>query len=239
MGILIYSQEEARRNAFAVKKFEEHLGVRLVTPDYDGDCKFVINRTNDYKIAEKFEARGIRVFNPSRLSELANNKQLCYDFMEKNGIEIMPTRYRKPPFVKKSVDGHGGAGVVICTHEGEYDENFVCQKLASDIGKDLRVWIIGGEIVASVLRTSRSDFRSNYCLGGDAVPYNLSNQEIAHIKKITALLDGDYYGVDFVFNKGKIVFNEIEDTVGARRVYDTTDIDILKLYCEHIKNALD
>ena len=56
MGILIYSQEEARRNAFAVKKFEEHLGVKLVTPDYDGDCKFVINRTNDYKIAEKFES---------------------------------------------------------------------------------------------------------------------------------------------------------------------------------------
>ncbi len=239
MGILIYTEEEAKRNAFAVEKFKEYLGVRLVTPDYDGECKFVINRTNDYKIAQKFEARGIRVFNPSALSQIANNKQACYDFVEKNGIEIMPTRYYKPPFVKKSVDGHGGIGVEICTHESQYDENFVCQKLASDIGKDLRVWVIGGEIVASILRISKRDFRSNYCLGGDTVPYNLNNQEIALIKKITALLDGDYYGIDFVFNKGKIVFNEIEDTVGARMVYDKTDIDILKLYCEYIKKALE
>lgn len=238
MGIVIYPPQEAKRNAFAVEKFKEHLGARLVTPDYNGECRFVINRTNDYKIAQKFEARGIRVFNPSALSRLANDKQECYDFMAKNGIKIMPTRYCKPPFVKKSIDGHGGTGVKICTCESEYDEGFVCQKLASDIGKDLRVWVLGGEIKASILRVSRSDFRSNYCLGGDALPYTLSDSETALIKKIIALLEGDYYGIDFVFNKGKIVFNEIEDTVGARMVYDKTDTDILKLYCEYIKNSL-
>lgn len=238
MGILIYTPEQAERNAFAVAKFEKYLGVQRVTPDFDGDTDFVINRTNDYKIAQRFEARGIRVFNPSSLSQIANDKQKCYDFMEENGIEIMPTRYCKPPFVKKSVDGHGGTGVEICTSENQYDENFVCQKLASDIGKDLRVWVIGGQIVASILRVSTSDFRSNYCLGGMAVPYQLSTDETGLIKKIIALVDGDYYGIDFVFNKGKIVFNEIEDTVGARMVYDKTDIDIIKLYCEYIKGAI-
>ena len=93
-------------------------------------------------------------------------------------------------------------------------------------------------IITAILRESKDDFRSNYCLGGNAVPYELSEGERAHVNRIISLLDGDYYGIDFVFNNGKIVFNEIEDTVGARMVYDKTDIDILGLYCEYIKNTI-
>ena len=238
MGVLIYNEKEAQRNAFCVNKFKDLLGVELVTPDYDGEADFVINRTNDYKISQRFEERGIRCFNPSKLSKLANNKQLCYDFMAKNNIEIMPTRYKKVPFVKKPIDGHGGQGVIMCNNIADYDDNCVCQKVASDIGKDLRVWIIGGQIIASILRVSKTDFRSNYCLGGNAYLYTLSSEQTELINKIISLIDGDYYGIDFVFNNGKIVFNEIEDTVGARMIYDKTDIDIIKLYCKYIKTNL-
>ncbi len=114
----------------------------------------------------------------------------------------------------------------------------MCQKVASDVGKDLRVWVIGGEIIASILRVSKTDFRSNYCLGGEAFLYDLSDDEKAQINKIISLVNGDYYGIDFVFNNGKIVFNEIEDTVGARMVYDKTDIDIIELYCDYIKKNI-
>lgn len=232
--ILIYTPQEAQRNKFSVQKYEELLGAQLVTPDYNGDALYVINRTNDYTVAQRFESRGIRVFNPSALSKIANDKQLCYDFMQKNGIDIMPTRYSTAPFVKKPRNGHGGEGVVICNSALEYDENFVCQKLASDLGKDLRVWVIGNQIVTSILRQSESDFRSNYCLGGKATPYALNDDETALIKKIISLIRGDYYAIDFVFDNGKIVFNEIEDTVGARMVYDKTNIDIIKAYCDYI-----
>jgi ribosomal protein S6--L-glutamate ligase/gamma-F420-2:alpha-L-glutamate ligase len=237
-SIIIYPHTEIKRNKFVVDKIQSELEAVLVTPDYKGDAEYVINRTNDYKIAEYYEQKGIRVFNPSTLSKLANDKQTCYDFMEQNGIEIMPTRYSTPPFVKKLKNGHGGIGVTMCHSKSDYDENMVCQKPATDLGKDLRVWVIGGEIITSILRVSDSDFRSNYCLGGNAVPYELSNDEIKLIKKIITLVKGDYYGIDFVFNNGKIVFNEIEDTVGARMVYDKSDIDIISLYCNYIKRAV-
>ena len=106
------------------------------------------------------------------------------------------------------------------------------------MGKDLRVWVIGGKIICSVLRVSKTDFRSNYCLGGEAVPYALSQSETELIKKIISLVKGDYYGIDFVFNNGKIVFNELEDTVGARMVYAKTDIDIISLFAEYIKSVI-
>lgn len=236
--ILVYSKEEAQRNKFVVDLMQNRLGVQLVDPNYRDEASYVINRSNDYRVGEFYEKKGIRVFNPSQFSRLANNKQLCYDFMEQNGIEVMPTRYSNPPFVKKPNDGHGGMGVVMCYSADDYDENMVCQKAASDLGKDLRVWVIGGKIIASILRVSKSDFRSNYCLGGDAIPYELSDEEIEKIEKIIALVKGDYYGIDFVFNNGKIVFNELEDTVGARMIYDKTDIDILEIYCEYVSKIV-
>lgn len=241
-GILVYSESEAKRNAFAVRKFRENLSVSLVTAenlDYSAKPDFVINRTNNAEIAWNFEKKGIRVFNPSSLTALANDKQKCYYFMRRNGIEIMPVDYRELPVVVKPIGGKGGEGVrLIESGEVPFEKGFVYQKAASDLGKDLRVWLIGKRIAAAVLRESKSDFRANFCLGGTASLYTLSDEEKSLVMKIAGLMDFDYIGIDFVFNNGKIVFNEIEDSVGARMIYSLTDIDIIKEYCEYIKTEL-
>lgn len=237
-GILVYTKKEAERNAFAVEKFTSLAGVRLVDESYRGDADFVINRTNDFRIAEYYESRGTRVFNPSQLSRLANNKQLCYEFMEAHGIEIMPVNYTGAPVVKKKTDGHGGTEVFLLDKAEPFQEGYVYQKPCDTPGRDLRVWLIGGEIITAILRKSNTDFRSNYCLGGSAEPYSLNESEALQIKKIASLVKSDYIGIDFIFHQGRLVFNEIEDTVGARMVYDKTDIDILALYCDYIKSSI-
>ena len=238
-GIVVYSEYEAKRNEFAVSKFKKYLGAELVLAEHLDVCSkpdFVINRTNNAKI----EKIGVRVFNPSPLTALANNKQACYEFMQSNGIEIMPVNQTAAPVVEKPVNGKGGQGVrLIKSGEFKIKPGFVYQKPASDLGRDLRVWLIGGEIICAVLRKSDSDFRSNFCLGGKALPYELSASEQALVLKIASLLKFDYIGIDFVFNEGKIVFNEIEDSVGARMVYEKTDIDILRLYCDYIKKEMN
>lgn len=236
-GILIYSREEAKRNAFSVEKYKEYLDIRLVLQeelDFSCSADFVINRTNDYTIAEKFEKRGIRVFNPSSLTRLANDKQLCYEFMQKNGIEIMPVNYSGVPAVKKAVGGKGGTEVFMIKEKEPFEKGYVYQKPSSDLGRDLRVWLINGRIIAAVLRESKTDFRANFCLGGRAIPYVLSAEEKNLICNISDLIKYDYIGIDFVFNSGKIVFNEIEDSVGARMLYSLTDVDIIKEYCSYI-----
>ena len=235
-GVLIYTLQEAKRNAFSVDKYKKFLGIKLVDENYRGDADFVINRTNDYRIGEFFENRGIRVFNPSSLSRLANDKQLCYEFMEKNGVDIMPVNYKGAPVVKKKTDGSGGKQVYLLDKAEPFEEGYVYQKPCDTLGKDLRVWVIGGEIITSVLRESKTDFRSNFCLGGSATPYTLSNEERKFVEKAVNLVSCDYAGFDFLFNNGRLVFNEIEDTVGARMVYSVSDIDIIKLYCDYIKN---
>lgn len=238
-GVLIYSEKEAIRNAFAIEKFKENLNIDLVNPDFRGNADFVINRTNDYKIGKYFEEKGIRVFNPSKLSRLANDKQYCYEFMAQNGIPIMPIDYTKTPVIKKPVDGHGGQGVVLLDKAESFEKNYVYQMPCDTLGKDLRVWAIGGEIIAAILRESETDFRSNFCLGGSATVYQLSDTEKVLVKKVISLMDSDYIGIDFLFHSEQLVFNEIEDTVGARMIYEKTDIDIIRLYCDYIKKEME
>ena len=43
---------------------------------------------------------------------------------------------------------------------------------------------------------------------------------------------------NFKSSAEEIVFNEIEDAVGARMLYALTDIDILEEYCEYIKTEI-
>lgn len=63
----------------------------------------------------------------------------------------------------------------------------------------------------------------------------MNEDERSLVKRILSLVESDYIGIDFLFDDGHLIFNEIEDTVGARMVYDKTDIDIIKLYCDYIK----
>ena len=70
---------------------------------------------------------------------------------------------------------------------------------------------------------------------------NLNEEEKNKVNRIIELvtpLGADYYGIDFVFDNGKAVFNELEDAVGARMIYANTEIDIIGMYIDYIKGSL-
>lgn len=221
--------------------------------------EFVVNRTRDYRLAEFLEAQGIRVFNHSQIARLGNDKAAAYRYMQQKGIPVMPTLYdvkTPPPWypaVIKSCDGHGGAEVYlvrdaagwkeweqkVCVCEGSgCRRRYVVQRAASGPGKDVRVYIVGNRIVAAVLRTSKNDFRSNYCLGGSVELYDLSEKERVLVQRTIAGLSIGMAGVDFIFHEGEMVFNEIEDMAGARGLYSLTDYDIVDEYIRYIWEEL-
>ena len=73
----------------------------------------------------------------------------------------------------------------------------------------MRVWAIGNDIITSILRESDTDFRSNFCLGGRATPYKMNEEEKSLVKRILSLVESDYIGIDFLFDGGHLIFNEI------------------------------
>jgi gamma-F420-2:alpha-L-glutamate ligase len=162
------------------------------------------------------------------------------------------------PMVVKSVDGHGGSQVFLIEADQEDSSSnrekdvslksiiqglgssdVVVQPLTGSRHQDLRVYVIGDEILAAVLRTAKGGFKSNYSLGGEVRLYELSEEEISIVKLIINQFNFDLVGIDFIIgDEGELIFNEIEDVVGSRMLYQCSDINIVERYLKYIKQII-
>jgi glutathione synthase/RimK-type ligase-like ATP-grasp enzyme len=147
----------------------------------------------------------------------------------------------------KTRDGHGGEEVFWVENQAEAeqifqasggDKGYILQKPNEILGRDMRVYAIGGEIVASVLRKSEKDFRSNFSLGGVVEYAQADEMQKEIVKTLYEKLHFDYIGVDFMPTKNGWVLNEMEDSAGARMLYSCSDFDIVKAYAERIAKAI-
>ena len=225
---------------------------------YDNDIldlpDFVIQRTMNFNLSFLFESLGVKVFNSSYIGLVADNKYLSYVKMHSINIPILKTILSKKieidnlffPNVTKPINSKGGDRVYLNKNINEYnesiknyDEDFLIQEPSEIIGKDLRVYVIGKNIIASMLRTSNTGLISNFTKGGSARQYKLDNDEEKIVKKIINEFDFDYVGIDFLLNKKGLVFNEIENVVGARMLYEYTEIDIAEIFIDYIYNYIN
>ncbi len=218
-----------------------------------GRPDFVIVRTIYPLLNQHFETMNIPVFNNSKVSEICNDKARTYQYLSAHGIPILKTWFNKIskeekqyPLVIKTCEGHGGTEVFWANDKIELDNilgqltgrKLIIQEAASELGKDLRVYVIGTRIVAAMLRYNPTSFKSNYSLGGSASVYTLSQKETALVEKICSLFNFGLVGIDFVFHNNDIYLNEIEDVVGARMLYANTDIDLVGEYLAYIRSRL-
>lgn len=251
LGYLFYDQRDIKRNQrFIDWLIDEALkhNLNLLLKSHNENLEslekphFVINRSRHHHISLYYN--DLPIFNSALVTEIANDKLKTYRYF-KDEIAMMTTceakNRREFPCIVKSKSGHGGQEVFWIHHKKDLEttEGFIAQDIASVVGRDLRVYILDNKIVAAILRTNSKDFKANYSLGGQAEVYQLDAKEIALIHKILAKLPLDYGGIDFLFDgKKQLILNEIEDVVGARMLYNLTDIKIVELYIAFIAGKL-
>ena len=212
----------------------------------------VLMRAADPDFSRNLESLGVRVFNSSLVSEICNDKWKTYEFFSSRGVPMMPTfrigeSTQDPaldyPFILKSPNGHGGSEVLLVRNSLEYKNlahsAYIAQPLCDTPGKDLRVYCVGNQIAAAMLRTSTTDFRSNYSLGGRAVPKELDLEERTLVEKVLSFVRFDFVGIDLIYHQNHPILNEIEDIVGSRMLYRETKIDILDLFLEHFDREMN
>jgi len=220
---------------------------------------FIIMRTIHPILSIHFEEMGSRVFNSASASFLFNHKFKTHQQLAKLQIPMMDTYYTKKdslldnelpldfPFVIKACHGRGGNQVFKVSNQEELqlslenidEEEVILQKICPNPGKDLRVFVVGNEVIGAVLRESKSDFRANFSLGGNARFYELNEAEKRVIQKILNNFTVDFVGIDFIFDANdSLIFNEIEDVVGSRTLSATSEIDCVSLYLHYIKNTV-
>jgi gamma-F420-2:alpha-L-glutamate ligase len=248
--ILIY-REELEFGLVGGKYHITYLGNTVILPD------FAICRTIYALLSKHLEIMGIPVFNKAIVADICNDKAKTYQYVAQAGIPIIDTCFVRNnelrdylkkvvnPTVVKAVDGHGGSQVFLVEEkdlnnpEMMEGSDLVIQPLTGKKNSDLRVYVIGKEIVAAVMRTAGTGFRSNYSLGGHIHLHDLSETEKVTVEKIINLFDFGMVGIDFLIgDQGELIFNEIEDVVGARMLYSCSDINLVGLYLDFIRNQL-
>lgn len=261
-------QEEAKKQGIQLNlilREEIHLGIinnqkkiLLHNQEMISLADFAIIRTIEPMLSLHLEALGIPVFNSSIVSLLCNNKARTHHYLNKLGIPMVTTLYgnkqlfgNEPPlpypFIAKDVTGRGGKQVYYIRDKHEWTKceeylknEIILQSADVQLGKDLRVFVVGKEIVGAVLReSSTDDFRANFKLGGHARLYDLQAAEKMLIEKIIHHFDFGMVGIDFLIShQGELLFNEIEDVVGSRTLSACSDINILEKYMTFIKEKI-
>lgn len=217
---------------------------------------FVIIRTIEPFLQTYFTGLGIPVFNNTETATVCNHKAYTYMEIQRLGIPVLPTFFltadafpNSPPlpypFVIKPAKGRGGINVIMVKDKDAWNragdifhkEELILQSTENiQLGKDVRVFVIGDAIIAAVLRSNTHDFRANFKLGGQATPFSLTAEMKEIIQTIINRFRFGLVGIDFLLkDTGELVFNEIEDVVGSRILSETTRINILEKYLKHVK----
>ncbi len=259
-GWLIYDREGAARNRWFIERLQSEaarVGLTLHLRVYEEDERFfdaekpafAIVRSILPHVNARLESWGVNVFNNAQTARVACDKWETYLLCKKLNIHVLDTalfsKYTgEYPRVIKSCDGHGGKEVFWANSRAEAEsflqagKRYIAQQPTDTLGKDTRVYALGGNIVAAVLRTSHSDFKSNFSLGGNVELTTPTEEQKAIVQTLYKHLQFDFVGVDFLPYQNGYVVNEIEDAAGTRMLYKCSDIDMAKTFIQYIKERL-
>ena len=170
---------------------------------------------------------------------------LCFD----PAATIPPSHYRRIeeklgyPFVLKTSFGSLGKGVYKIDDRAAFEEAMRTLKctphlyqrfVAASYGRDIRVLVIGGRVVAAMERVSHGDFRSNLELGGSAKPYDVPPALATICVEAARILGLDYCGIDVLEDGETYRLCEVNSNAFFGGIERTTGVNVARAYAEYI-----
>lgn len=214
-------------------------------------------------VLRQFEMMGTYSPNPSDAILRARDKLRAHQLLAAQGIGLPATVFGDnpddtvdllsmlgpPPHVIKLNEGAQGAGVmltekpsasrsVIEALRGLY-ANFVVQEFIAEAqGADLRCFVVGGKVIASMRRQApEGDFRSNLHRGGTAEAVESTEEERAVAISAAQVLGLGVAGVDLIrAHRGPLVL-EVNSTPGLEGIEAVCGQDVAGAIIEHIAEA--
>lgn len=152
------------------------------------------------------------------------------------------------PLVLKECFGSFGQQVYLIQDLRELQEKVTAlagtpllfQKLVQEsYGRDVRINVVGGRVVASMLRRSTDgDFRSNLTRGGAMEPWQVTpEQERAALKAVSALRL-DFAGVDVMFGEDGPIICEVNSNAHFKTTLQCTGINMADEIMRYIAGKL-
>lgn len=154
------------------------------------------------------------------------------------------------PMIIKLTEGLQGKGTVLAETTqsarsiieafGLTSTNLILQRFIKESkGTDVRVFVLDGKIVGSMMRTSVGDeFRSNLHLGGDAIKVKLTPDERKIAVEATKSFNLKVAGIDILrSNKGPLIL-EVNSCPGLKGIEESTNKNITKLIIEYLVRSI-
>ncbi len=212
-------------------------------------------------ILRQFEMMGVYSLNESTSITRSRDKLRCLQILSRSGIGLPITSYahstkmtRKliemvggTPCVIKLIEGTQGKGVILAetlkAAESVIDglrqmkAHFLVQEFIKESnGCDIRAFVIGDKVVASMMRKAKEgEFRSNLHRGGTAIPVDISAEESAMAVKAAKALGLNVAGVDLLrSSRGPLVL-EVNSSPGLQGIEASTGLDIAGMILDYIE----
>lgn len=153
------------------------------------------------------------------------------------------------PVVVKECCGSFGQQVYLCHDQQQLLDKVKAlagvpilfqQAITESMGRDVRINVVGGQVVASILRRSTAgDFRSNLTLGGEMEPYTPTKAEAQLAIDAARLLGLDFAGVDVLFGKDGPLLCEVNSNAHFKTTLVCTGVNMAQAIMRHIKQQIE
>ncbi len=228
------------------------------------ECDYVVYLDKDRYVAELLERSGKRIFNSCESIVNCDDKMLTHIKLSNSGIK-MPTTissalcYRDNgnrdyiktvektlgfPMIVKENYGSLGRQVYLINDEKELIEienklihvpHIFQEFVSTSKGKDYRLIVIGGKVVAYMKRENKHSYLSNLATGGKSYVVQLPKTYIEIAEKAAKIIGLDYCGVDLLEGQdGEPILSEVNSNAFYQGIEKTTGINVAQLYVDYI-----
>lgn len=213
-------------------------------------------------VIRHLERLGVPCINTSESIETVKDKLYSQQILAQKHIPVPKTMLMKFPLdvdlietnikfpiVIKTLSGGEGKGVFLAENKKKFQDlmelievtnpnfNIIVQEyIESSHGRDLRVFVIGGKVVACMQRSaSANEFRANVSIGGSTKQYPVSAEVEWLATQAASIFELDIAGVDLLFDKDHFKICEVNSSPGFQGVENCIDVKIPERIFEFIK----
>jgi len=231
------------------QKFPKDLG--LIIPR----ASTITNAPLRSAIVEHMQLMNLPMLNGFNAITRAKNKLQTLQILSYYGIPVVKTavinnnKYLRHavkyigefPIIMKTIYGTFGNGVAIVESERSVKSTYgilannmggknailLQEYIAESQGKDIRLFVIGGEVVASMQRCAEDgDFRSNVGQGGSGEGYKPTREEVSLAIKATRALGLEVSGVDIIQTKHGPAIMEVNANPGFQELEQVSGVNV-------------
>ena len=211
-------------------------------------------------LVRQFERMDVYVGNSSQGILNSRDKLHATQLLTRNRVPVPTTAYvRNWKDVERAISQVGGIPVVIKVSEGtqgsgvflahslreareltwellDSGHNVLVQEyIAESHGKDVRVLVVGDQVVASMRRKARgSEFRSNFHLNGIIEGVHLPKRYAKLARKAARLLGLEIAGVDLLESSRGPLLLEVNSSPGLEGIEAATGINVAGHIIDHV-----